>query len=666
MKSLLVACLVLLVCGSAIAGCRHNTQFLVGAGSYDITGPAAERGMMGYAEMSQRTAGILQRDWARTFVIKSPCNGKTVVLVTADLAMLFQGVQQAVLQELKKRYGNEFNSANVVLAATHQHSGAGGYATHALYNLSTLGFDQSNFHAIVHGIVESIALAKAHMQPATITIARGQLTDANVNRSPSAYLLNPKSERAKYRYNRDTTMTLLRFTADNGKPIGLINWFPVHGTSLNKHNHLISGDNKGYAAYRFEQGMHARHQPGDFVAAFAQANAGDISPNLALHGGGSGLAGRKTVEKNGGKQYQKAKQLYAKAKTTLVGGVNYRQQYVAMWDSKIKPQFSNKFDKSHSTCPAAFGESMMAGTTDGETGFAKQGITDCNQLKAGKSKVICKLFTHKTLCQGIKPILLQTNKGKVPLSPRVLPFSIVTIGDLAIVVNPFELTTMAGRRVRNLVAKELKSSGVKQVVLACYANGYGGYVTTPQEYQKQRYEGASNMYGPRSLNLQLQAYHGLAQALIHGKAAPKSAAVPDTLNWSQKNLLTPVIMDNTPSGRHFGEVLLEPKASYQPGQVVTVKFQAGDPRNNLRTMGSFLAVEHKIKGKWVKVDNDNDWSTSYHWERAGLASSIATVTWYIPKHQVLGEYRIVQYGDHKSLSGKIRPYVGVSRPFTLR
>ena len=81
--------------------CTSNTTFEVGHGIYDITGPAAQRGMMGYALLSQKTSGILQRDWARAFIIQSPCNGKQIVFVNADLAMLFQGIQQEVLKRIK-------------------------------------------------------------------------------------------------------------------------------------------------------------------------------------------------------------------------------------------------------------------------------------------------------------------------------------------------------------------------------------------------------------------------------------------------------------------------------------------------------------------------------------------------------------------------------------
>lgn len=76
----------------------------------------------------------------------------------------------------------------------------------------------------------------------------GQLLDASINRSPSAYLNNPASERSKYKFNVDKEMTLLKFVDDQWGAVGSFNWFATHGTSMSRTNSLISGDNKGAAA----------------------------------------------------------------------------------------------------------------------------------------------------------------------------------------------------------------------------------------------------------------------------------------------------------------------------------------------------------------------------------------------------------------------------------
>lgn len=51
---------------------------------------------------------------------------------------------------------------------------------------------------------------------------------------------------------------------------------------MNNTNRLVSGDNKGYASYLFEKyknGNATLPARGKFVAAFAQTNSGDVSPN---------------------------------------------------------------------------------------------------------------------------------------------------------------------------------------------------------------------------------------------------------------------------------------------------------------------------------------------------------------------------------------------------
>lgn len=81
----------------------------------------------------------------------------------------------------------------------------------------------------------------------------GDVKEASINRSPSAYLLNPAEERSRYPSNIDTQMTLLKFVdGASGESKGAFSWFATHGTSMSKNNKLISGDNKGVAARLFE------------------------------------------------------------------------------------------------------------------------------------------------------------------------------------------------------------------------------------------------------------------------------------------------------------------------------------------------------------------------------------------------------------------------------
>lgn len=108
------------------------------------------------------------------------------------------------------------------------------------------------------------------------------MEDGSINRSQFAYLNNPESERAQYDADTDKTLTLLRFQrASDAKNIGALTWFAVHPTSMLGNNTHAAGDNKGVAAWMLEGSLADDDSAAEgFVAAFAQANHADTSPNV--------------------------------------------------------------------------------------------------------------------------------------------------------------------------------------------------------------------------------------------------------------------------------------------------------------------------------------------------------------------------------------------------
>ncbi|XVF46655.1 hypothetical protein PTKIN_Ptkin03bG0045100 [Pterospermum kingtungense] len=77
-----------------------DSNYLIGLGRYDITGPAADVNMMGYAYIEQIASGIHFRLQARTFIVAEP-QGKRVVFVNLDACMASQLVTIKVLERLK-------------------------------------------------------------------------------------------------------------------------------------------------------------------------------------------------------------------------------------------------------------------------------------------------------------------------------------------------------------------------------------------------------------------------------------------------------------------------------------------------------------------------------------------------------------------------------------
>lgn len=69
---------------------------------------------------------------------------------------------------------------------------------HSIAQVMSLGYVGQTLEAIVNGIVKSVELAHDNMQEGTLYVGQGQLFDASINRSPSAYLNNPEDERKKW------------------------------------------------------------------------------------------------------------------------------------------------------------------------------------------------------------------------------------------------------------------------------------------------------------------------------------------------------------------------------------------------------------------------------------------------------------------------------------
>lgn len=181
---------------------------------------------MGYAKGDQETQGIHFRLYSRAFIVAKPNQGR-IVYVNCDMAMISTAVKTEVVRQLRSGHGQTYTEDNIMISATHTHSGPGGFLQYVLYIISTQGFNRQNFFIIVTGIVrvsgtlffpfvafqisdyrcdhhyrfpskKSIERAHKSMKKGRLWFAEGVLNHANINRSPSGYAANPESEKAKY------------------------------------------------------------------------------------------------------------------------------------------------------------------------------------------------------------------------------------------------------------------------------------------------------------------------------------------------------------------------------------------------------------------------------------------------------------------------------------
>lgn len=641
--------------GVTPASGQEATGYRVGRGVADVTGPAAENGMMGYSMPQQQTAGIHLRTLARAFVVDDGAN--RAVFVTAELGALFQSVHQEVLRRLNETHGGLYTEQNVLLNATHTHAACGGDSHYAAYDLATLGFQEQAFNAVVDGITEAIGKAHDDLRPGALALGRAELTDASVNRSRSAFELNPAQDTQHFPQAVDPAVTVLRFT-QGGRDVGAITWFATHGTSMTNENHLISSDNKGYAAFAWE------HRDAEFVACFAQTNAADMSPNLNLEPG-SGPTDDEFDNTRiiGERQFHAALEAFGSAREPMSGPVDSLLCYVDLSEVTVDGRFTPD-GRTHRTCTAAIGMSMLAGSTEDGPGIPiGEGIRNplLDWLGGADVPIPPELADE----QAPKPVAVPFGAMRPhPWCPEVLPLQLMRIGELYLVAGPAEFTIVAGLRIRRSVAAEL-GVPLENVLVQGYANAYSQYVTTPEEYDSQQYEGASTLFGRYTLPAYQQEFTRLASAMRAGERVPLGPLPPD-MSGTLPNFQPGVVFDAAPAGRAFGDVLAGPAGGYHRGERVTVEFVTGHPKNDLRRGGTYAEVQRLVDGRWVPVAGDRDWSTQYHWKRSGVASSTATITWDVPAEVPTGRYRIVHNGDWKSAgSGEITPFTGRSRDFRV-
>jgi neutral ceramidase len=474
----------------------------------------------------------------------------------------------------------------------------------------------------------------------------------------------------------------------------------------------VSGDNKGYASYLLEKLKNGptnvtRPGLGKYVAGFPATNLGDVSPNTAgprcrdtglpcdtLHSTcngrneqcsafGPGKDMYDSCEIIGRKQFDKAVEIERAPQMDVGGTVDAATMYVKM------PGLNVTENGKHvgNTCKAAMGDSFAAGTTDGpgQLDF-RQGANSSNPLWHFAVGFLHRATKAEKACQEPKGILLPTGSIKLPWAwgPDTVAVQILRLGNFVIIVVPTELTTMAGRRVRAAVKAQMVADGVVSqdavVVIAGLGNGYADYTVTYEEYQKQRYEAASTIFGPHQLSAYIMKLTELAHGMATG-APPAGDAPPEDFSHKLVDTGKHVSTDNLPRGaKAFGAIMKDAEGSYRAGDMAEVEFAGGNPLNNLRHQGTFMEVQRCVSGEpsqsceWSIVATDTDWETRITIvKQRGLLRKSArswVVTWNIPADAVPGTYRIVHNGTYakKALIGgkvKLTEYTGATSYFTV-
>lgn len=497
------------------------------------------QGLIGYGLTSNVVKGIETEMFARAAVF---CDAENnfFVFVHLEIGLMFPELKERTIKEANLPFLTEHNT---MFVAQHTHSSPGGYTKFPFYNFTITGFKQKVQDALVKASIEAIHKAYANLKDADIEQHIVEIEDSlpiAYNRSLHAHIKNPGVKAFK----EDECHLALERKMDiwnvvdlsSKKPIFQMNWFGVHPTSCGNNFNKICSDNKGFAALELEEKM-----GGDFVAIFSQQFTGDVSPYY--HGPGQKQQKNtalqlESAKANGKIQFQIAEKSFHKTPDIPLGPkkISTVLENVEMIGYKVNEEFANGEENAAAASPA-HGMAFIQGTpVDGPgipMGIGKMASNwfkplpksdfqypKIPVLETGTGRVVgttnlekLRLISHFE--KTIEGVFWHKDRGlleELPWTPTNLPLQLIQIGHTAIVGFPGEITTQAGRELRDLALSKLKNKGVEKVIVSSYANTYFGYNTTYAEYHVQAYEGGHTVFGRHSHGAFLTAYTNLFES----------------------------------------------------------------------------------------------------------------------------------------------------------
>ena len=249
----------------------------IGAAKVDIT-PDLKKGavpLWGYTERKKLpAAGVHDRTHARAIVV-SDQKGALFALVSTDICYIASELRNGVLKRLASQ---GFDENNLLLAATHTHSGFGGYDRTRIARLLFGKFEKWVLDQTIALIAQAVSEAKQAMREATIEIGTEFVKNLNRSRLDPAFVFGDgrpgqKIQPNPEKYPVDERLTVLRIKQADNQTIAAVIHFAAHPTILSPKNMEVSADFPGVLCKKVEEAL------GDnAIALYLNSTLGDTAP----------------------------------------------------------------------------------------------------------------------------------------------------------------------------------------------------------------------------------------------------------------------------------------------------------------------------------------------------------------------------------------------------
>ncbi|MFT5434645.1 MAG: neutral ceramidase, partial [Myxococcota bacterium] len=231
-------------------------SYSAGFSRIDISVYEPDMAMLGYGMPYNRVNGVAVPIFARAMVLRQ--DDTVIAYLCTEQCFAAPALRTKLIERLQRKHPDRgFTQHNVCWSATHNHSAPNGYCHYTTHLGMNFGFSPLVFETLLERFVAVILAADDALEPAVLSIGSAEIApDEPVafNRSLGAWKRNPE---AKTSVAVSRTTVTLRVDGADGRAMGLLNWFAVHGTSIHSDNTEIHSDNKGLAAIEVE------HRAGD-------------------------------------------------------------------------------------------------------------------------------------------------------------------------------------------------------------------------------------------------------------------------------------------------------------------------------------------------------------------------------------------------------------------
>ena len=655
MRALLLTALALAISALAMPATASAGNLRAGVGKADIT-PQTGYYLGGWTRADRTGQGQHTRLESRALVLER--DGRKVALVQVDLFMVPGGMLKHLGDDLRTR---GFSEQNILISASHTHSGPGGYANFPTLNtaapsletatdpfsffglLDPAPADRQLYTFLLKQISAAIQRADTDLSPAEAGWGSSTLPGITHNRSLEAHLVNhgldleygagtEEQDPGGYLHTIDPEVSVLRVDKIvrrrvRGKrrqvrvPMGGWSNFANHGTVTKSTFEFYNADHHASAMRVFEDRIRKsakvpRRQ--QIVNVYGTSNEGDQSAGLDRSG---------------------------PAQSDYVGRVEAGAM-LAAWRSARRAMSRTPALDTRWTRVCFCGQDVDGGKVADESQVGIPFLTGSEEERGPLFDVTQEHFEGRRAPAGADPhgrkIFPPGAGGGVP---NGVPLMAVRVGNQMIVSLPGEGTKQVGARIKSAVDLAIQGSGVRKTVLSGLANEFVLYFTTPEEYEKQHYEGGNTHFGRLSSVLMQNEIAQLASTLAYGAPAPApypfdptNGVVPNGVPYS--------------SGSATGIATAQPAPSYGRLQHATFSWRGGPKGLDRPVDRAFVTAQRRQGRRWVRADSDLGLAMLWTVNDEGQHS----VKWEIPLEAKPGRYRLLVTAKRYRLA---------SRPFSV-